>query len=155
MAIDRLIIYHPEIVFPSLLAKKTNTDQSIWRWLGESFRGETRPRTCACPEAWPWSGRLEREDLQPSRSRKPRGSGRCWSISTWRELCSCSPEKPVQLDKQFLTKFFGRGPLLRLSRVSTFPRLNKLGRFDFSRDSGKTKLWVLVVSLECRLLLET
>ena len=46
---------------------------------------------------------------------------------------------------------YGRGPLLRLSRVSTFPRLNKLGCLDFSQDLGKTKLWGLVASLECRL----
>ena len=45
----------------------------------------------------------------------------------------------------------GRGPLLRLSRVSTFLRLDKLGCFEICRDSGKSKLSGLVASLECRL----
>ena len=47
---------------------------------------------------------------------------------------------------------YRRTPLLRLSPVSTFPRLDKLGRFkglrSLSRDSGESKPWGLVASLE-------
>ena len=46
---------------------------------------------------------------------------------------------------------FRRTPLLQLSPVSTFPRLEVLKDLEgrsFSRDSGKSKLWGLFVSLE-------
>ena len=42
-------------------------------------------------------------------------------------------------------------PIGLFGRLSTFLRLDKLGCFEFCRDSGKSKLSGLVASLECRL----